>query len=50
MSTNDKDIKDELAELRQSVAALNENVKDLNKEIRLLRGLILKLGVAIENN
>jgi peptidoglycan hydrolase CwlO-like protein len=55
VSTNDKDIRDDLAELKESVTAMNEDIRELKKEVKevheqlkVLSRLIVPLGAAIE--
>jgi hypothetical protein len=53
MSTNDKDIMAELAELKSSVATLDKELRDLKKgvydRLNVLLERIMELGAAVES-
>lgn len=51
MSTNDKDLKDEIAQLRKSVTAMNKDMKEFRQGVqeglKELRELIADLALSI---
>jgi hypothetical protein len=53
MSTNDKDIMAELAELKSSVATMDKELRDLKQgvyeRIKVLHDRIMELGAAVES-